>query len=51
MKRNTDNRAALLIVVGHLLQAVARVDAAAAEGHMKVYQAIVKAAQGQRKEA
>lgn len=44
MKGNTGN-VALRIVSGHLIQAAARGDTAAAEGHMKVYQAILKAAE------
>lgn len=44
MKGNTDN-AALRIVSGHLLQAAVCGDTAAAEGHMKVYRAILKAAE------
>lgn len=44
-----DNRAAMQIIGGHLLQAAARGDTAAAEGHMKVYRAILKAAEQKAK--
>lgn len=50
MKGSTDNRAALRIVAGHLLQAAARGNTTAAEGHLKVYRAIVRSTQGQGKE-
>lgn len=41
----SDNRAAMQIIGGHLLQAVARGDTAAVYGHLLVYQAILKAAE------
>lgn len=44
MKENTGS-ATLRIVSGHLLQAAVCGDTAAAEGHMKVYLAILKAAE------
>ena len=50
MKGNVDSRAALQTIASHLLQAVARGDAAAAEGHTEVYRAILKAAGRQQKE-
>lgn len=40
-----DNRAAMQIIGGHLLQAAARGDTAAVKGHLLVYQAITKAAE------
>ena len=43
--KETANNAALLIVGERLLQAAARGDTTAVEGHALVYQAIVKAAE------
>ena len=45
MKGNPDNRAALRIIGSHLLQAAACGDADAVQGHLLVYQAVLKAAQ------
>lgn len=49
MRENADSRAALLIVGGHLLQAVARGDTVAAEGHAEVYRAILKSTEWKTK--
>lgn len=51
MKGNPDNRAALRIIGSHLLQAAACGDTDAVQGHLLVYQAVLKAVNRQRKEA